>query len=51
MPDRKAPTLLKAIEENIELGTTIHSDSWAGYKTNDIGEAGFEHFKVNHQSV
>ena len=49
MPDRKASTLLKAIEENIEPDTTIFSDSWAGYKTNDIEEAGFEHFKVNHK--
>nr|CAD2207035.1 unnamed protein product [Meloidogyne enterolobii] len=30
-------------------GTTIFSDSWKGYKTNEIEEAGFEHFKVNHR--
>ena len=46
VPNRKADTLLAAIEDNIAEGSIIYSDSWRGYKTNDIEEAGFEHFKV-----
>lgn len=48
VPDRKATTLLAAIEENIADGSLIYSDSWQGYNTNDIREAGFDHFQVNH---
>ena len=47
VPNRKAPTLLAAIEDNIAEGSTIYSDCWRGYKTKDLEEAGFEHFKVN----
>lgn len=49
VPDRSAATLTKAISDNIEEGTTIYSDSWRGYKSNELEEAGFEHFKVNHR--
>jgi transposase-like protein len=49
VPNRKASTLLAAIEDHIAEDSMIHSDSWRGYKTNDIEEAGFEHFKVNHK--
>ena len=49
VPNRCADTLLSAIENNILPGSTIYSDSWAGYKTTDLEKAGFEHFKVNHK--
>jgi transposase-like protein len=51
VPDRKAPTLLAAIQENIAEGSIIYSDSWKGYQTTELEKAGFEHFKVNHQWV
>ena len=47
--DRKASTLLTAIKDNIAEGSIIYSDSWKGYKTQELEEAGFEHFKVNHR--
>lgn len=46
VPDRKATTLLAAIEENIADGSLIYLDSWRGYDTNDIREAGFDHFQL-----
>lgn len=49
VPDRSAKTLLNAICENINDGTTIYSDSWRGYKTEELEEAGFAHMKVNHK--
>ncbi|KAF7636211.1 Transposase, ISXO2-like domain-containing protein [Meloidogyne graminicola] len=49
VPDRSANTLLSFIKDNIATGSTIYSDSWKGYITNEIEEAGFQHFKVNHQ--
>lgn len=48
VPDRTAVTLIEAIKDNIEEGSIIYSDSWKGYKTDDIRAANFEHFKVNH---
>ena len=47
--DRSAATLMKAIQENIEEGSIIFSDCWKGYRTEELEEAGFEHFKVNHK--
>uniref|UniRef100_A0A914E0W0 ISXO2-like transposase domain-containing protein n=1 Tax=Acrobeloides nanus TaxID=290746 RepID=A0A914E0W0_9BILA len=35
--------------ENIEEGSIIFSDYWKGYRTEELEEAGFEHFKVNHK--
>uniref|UniRef100_A0A914E676 Transposase n=1 Tax=Acrobeloides nanus TaxID=290746 RepID=A0A914E676_9BILA len=35
--------------ENIEEGSIIFSDCWKGYRTEELEEAGFEHFKVNHK--
>ena len=49
VPDRSAKTLLSAILENIEKGSVIYSDSWRSYKTEELINAGFEHFKVNHR--
>lgn len=48
IPDRKAETLLAAIKENVEEGTTIFTDCWKGYKSEDLEDAGFAHFTVNH---
>lgn len=48
VPDRSAKTLIEAISENIEKGSIIFSDSWKGYKTEELEEAGFDHKKVNH---
>lgn len=49
VPDRKAVTLMTAIRDNIEEGSVIYSDCWRGYKTSELEEAGFDHFKVNHK--
>lgn len=47
VPDRSAATLLKEIKNYIADGSTIYSDSWRGYKTDELEKAGFEHFKVS----
>lgn len=49
VPDRKAATLLNNILANIDEGSIIFSDCWKGYNTQDLEEAGFEHFQVNHK--
>ena len=49
VPDRSAKTLMEAIQNNIKSGSIIYSDSWKGYKTEELEEAGFEHYKVNHK--
>jgi transposase-like protein len=48
VPDRSAKTLLKCIKEYIAPGSIVISDCWRGYKTKELDEAGYEHFKVNH---
>lgn len=48
VPDRSAKTLIEYIKTHITNGSTIFSDCWKGYKTEELEEAGFEHFKVNH---
>ena len=49
VPDRRATTLINAIKDNIAEGSIIFSDSWRGYKSDELEQAGFEHFKVNHR--
>lgn len=49
VPDRSAATLMDAIREHIKPGTIIYSDSWRGYKTKELENAGFNHFKVNYR--
>jgi len=49
VPDRSAKTLLAAIVAHIAPGSTIMSDSWRAYKTEELEEAGYEHYKVNHR--
>lgn len=48
VPDRTAATLFNKIKEYIKQGTTIYSDSWRAYQTQQLEEAGFSHEKVNH---
>ena len=40
---------MAAICENIKEGSIIYSDSWCGYKTEELEQAGYEHAKVNHR--
>ena len=40
---------MNGIKDNIAEGSTIFSDSWRGYQTDQLELAGFEHFKVNHR--
>jgi len=47
--DRSVKRLMKAILDNIEIGSIIYSDSWRSYKTDELLNAGFQHFKVNHR--
>ncbi|XP_035224743.1 uncharacterized protein LOC118197352 [Stegodyphus dumicola] len=49
VPNRSMSIILEAINENIEKGTTIYSDSWKSYCTEKLEEESFEHFKVNHK--
>ena len=46
--NRSGTTLLEKMIENIENGTTIYSDSWKGYQTNNMEKEGFQHATVNH---
>lgn len=46
--DRKAETLLAAILQHIEANSTILSDCWKCYQTNELENAGFAHSTVNH---
>jgi len=48
VPDRKTGTLLLAIQNNIEQGTTIYSDCWSAYNTELLKSSGFVHYTVNH---
>jgi len=47
VPNRNANTLLQAIAANIEPCSSIYSDCWRGYKTDELETAGFHHFQVN----
>ena len=49
MPDRSAKTLMEVIKDHISPGSVIYSDSWKGYKHDELLEAGFSHFTVNHR--
>jgi len=48
VPDRKTGTLLTAIKNNIQEGTTIYSDCWRAYNTELLKSSGFHHYTVNH---
>ncbi|XP_039279151.1 uncharacterized protein LOC120350347 [Nilaparvata lugens] len=49
VPNRGADTLLTEILNHIEPGSTILSDCWKGYKSEELENAGFTHFTVNHK--
>ena len=49
VPDRSAETLLNEIGKNIAPGSTIYSDCWRAYKTNELKQAGYQHLTVNHK--
>jgi hypothetical protein len=46
VPDRTAPTLLRAIHANIVSGSKVFTDFWASYTR--LSEEGFFHSRVNH---
>ena len=41
--------LMEVIKDHISPGSVIYSDSWKGYKHDELLEAGFSHFTVNHR--
>lgn len=45
---RDVQTLTEVIVRNVARGSIIHSDSWRGYSTRLLEEAGFTHSQVNH---
>ena len=45
VPDRTMKTITEAINNNIEEGSVLYSDSWRSYCTTGLEEAGFKHFK------
>lgn len=48
VPNRQTETLLTAVKNNIQEGTTIYSDCWRAYNTELLRESGFDHYTVNH---
>ncbi|XP_023243935.1 uncharacterized protein LOC111641917 [Centruroides sculpturatus] len=49
VPNREATTLMTKIVEHIEQESTIYSDCWRAYKTDELERAGYSHFTVNHK--
>lgn len=47
--NRDASTLMSSILENVEEGSTIYSDCWRAYKTEELEKAGYMHATVNHK--
>ena len=47
-PNVKRSTLQSLIKENVEQGSTIHTDELLSYS--ELGEHGFDHHTVNHGS-
>ena len=45
---RDAATLLRVIGRHVQPGSSIITDCWRGYRTEDLAAAGFAHFTVNH---
>lgn len=46
VPDTKSNTLKPIISENVEMGSTVHTDEWRSY--NGLDDQGFEHKRCNH---
>ena len=47
VPDRKQHTLIKIIKDNINIGSTVYSDSFRSYWI--LAEEGYNHKMVNHE--
>lgn len=47
---RDKETLSGFIHRNVDLGTTIHTDCWRGYNTEQLGWDGYSHHTVNHST-
>jgi len=45
--DRKTGTLLTAIKNSIQEGTTIYSDCWCAYNSELLKSSSFNHFTIN----
>jgi hypothetical protein len=48
MSNRSAGTFSTAIVGNFEERSLVRPDSWRGWKTKDLDNAGVKHFKVSH---
>lgn len=48
IPNRRQFVLERTIARNVQPGTTISTDEWAGYS--NLGPMGFEHGTVNHSA-
>jgi len=46
--NRSAATLLNIIQTYVHQDSIIYTDCWAGYNTDDLLNAGFNHETVNH---
>ncbi|KAF0709048.1 DDE Tnp IS1595 domain-containing protein [Aphis craccivora] len=50
IPNRTKETLSTAIRQYIKVGTTIYSDCWRGYDTDELTREGYTHSTVNHSN-
>lgn len=48
IPDRKMTTLWPIIQENVEKGSTLHTDDFTAYRS--LGTSGYKHKAVNHSA-
>lgn len=48
-PDAKKDTLFKVVTENVERGSTVSTDEWAGY--NLLTDEGYRHGAVKHSKL
>ncbi|KAF0743650.1 DDE Tnp IS1595 domain-containing protein [Aphis craccivora] len=50
VPNRTKETLSTAIRQYIKVGTTIYSDCWRGYDTDELTREGYTHSTVNYSN-
>jgi transposase-like protein len=48
VPNRTKETLFEILEKYVEKGTTIYSDCWSAYQTDELEKYGWKHGTVNH---
>lgn len=48
VPDRSAATLIEVINRFVLPGSTLYSDCWGGYNSEQLDELGISHLTVNH---